>query len=308
MSNTASNRFEGETSLFPSPKAAMEALYVDHFGPLQETSEKYRYILVIVDAYTRFTWLFPVRGTGSTEAIEKLQTILDIFGKPSELVSDRGTAFTSKEFDSFMGKHRIKHRKVAVAAPWANGLVERVNRFLKSTLTKLLDTPNDWKEHLGTAQYIINNTYHSVVKSSPSQLMLGYDQRSHTDFPLAQFTRELTGIDEDLENNRIVRRSVAEEANELVRNYNKKYRDYKHKKPSLYKEGDYVMIRDIRVKTGENAKLKPKYKGPYMVAKILGNNRYVIKDIPGFNQTARPLYTVLSSDKLKPWIQVNPSI
>lgn len=88
----------------------------------------------------------------------------------------------------------------------------------------------------------------------------------------------------------------------------------KYKKPSVYNEGDYVKIRDLRVKTdentkrklkykGKNVKFKPRYKGPYVVAKCLGNNRYVVKDIPGFNQTARPLDTILSSDKFKPWIR-----
>jgi len=45
----------------------------------------------------------------------------------------------------------------------------------------------------------------------------------------------------------------------------------------MYHENDYVLIRDIRIKPGENAKIKPKYKGPYMISKSLGNNRYVIK-------------------------------
>jgi len=73
--------------------------------------------------------------------------------------------------------------------------------------------------------------------------------------------------------------------------------------PSVYNEGDYVVIRDTRAKPGENPKIKPKYKGPYLVAKTLGNNRYVIRDIPGFNVSSRPYNSVLSSDKLKYWIK-----
>lgn len=61
------------------------------------------------------------------------------FGKPNELVTDRGTAFTSKEFADFIETRGIKHRKVAIAAPWVNGTVERINRFLKTSLTKLID-------------------------------------------------------------------------------------------------------------------------------------------------------------------------
>lgn len=128
--------------------------------------------------------------------------------------------------------------------------------------------------------------------------MFGFEQRSHADFPLARFTKTLADIDVTIEKERDKARDLANSATELIRNYNKKYRNARMRKSSVYHEGGYVMIRDTRVKRGENAKLKLKYKGPYM-AKSLGNNRYVIRDIPGFNVTAQPYNSILSSDKLK---------
>lgn len=89
----------------------------------------------------------------------------------------------------------------------------------------------------------------------------------------------------------------------MVQQYNKEYRDGHSRKPSIYHQGDYIVIRDKQVSPGQNAKLKPKYKGPYMVAKCLGNNRYVVCDIPGFNISTRPYNSILSSDKLKYWIK-----
>lgn len=156
---------------------------------------------------------------------------------------------------------------------------------------------------MGKLQYIINNTYHSVVKASPSQLLLGYQQRNHADFPLAEFTKTLTKIDEDLEKKRTETRDAAAQATDIIREYNKKYRDGKCKKPTDYNVGDYVLIRSTQFKPGENSKLAPKYKGPYMVKKVLGNSRYVITDIPGFNITQKPLDTILSSDRMKHWIK-----
>ena len=55
---------------------------------------------------------------------------------------------------------------VAVAVPWANGLVERVNRFLKSSLRKVVDDQLNWTDSLSLIQYTINNTYHSAIKCS----------------------------------------------------------------------------------------------------------------------------------------------
>jgi len=59
--------------------------------------------------------------------------------------------------------------------------IPRVNRFLKSSLMKLIDSSEDWKQHLGHMQYIINDTYHSIIKTSSSQLMLGYEKRNLSD-------------------------------------------------------------------------------------------------------------------------------
>lgn len=223
------------------------------------------------------------------------------FGNPETLVSDKGTAFTSQEFAEFLRSHNIKHRQIAVAAPWANGIVERINRFLKSCLKKLVEEFHEWSSHLGTIQYIINNTFHSSLKASPSKLLLGYDQRNHIDVDLVRNLNLLAKVDLNFEEVRNVSRQLALDATEKIKNYNKIYYDKIHKKPSQYLPGDFVLIRDSSIKSGEDKKLKPLYKGPYLIAKVLNNNRYVVKDIPGFNISSKPYNSILSPDRLKLW-------
>ncbi|CAK9833144.1 Transposon Tf2-8 polyprotein [Anthophora retusa] len=53
-----------------------------------------------------------------------------------------------------------------------------------------------------------------------------------------------------------------------------------------------------------NKKLIPKFKGPYVVKKVLGCDRYVISDIEGFQVTQMPYNGVLSPDNMKPYIAV----
>jgi len=67
MLNEAGNRHERETSLYPLPKGPMEVLHVDHFGPLQETSGRRKHVFVVVDAFTRFTWLKAIKSTTTRE-------------------------------------------------------------------------------------------------------------------------------------------------------------------------------------------------------------------------------------------------
>jgi len=198
MSNEAGNRNERETSLYPLPKGPMEVLHVDYFGPLQETSNRRKHVLVIVDAFTCFTWLRAVRSTTTKEVIKHLNIFLT-FGKPIDIVTDRGTAFTSKEFTDFVKEFTVKHRLVAVAAPWANGKwKESTDSNRKNSMTKLISSPTEWGKELGNLQYIINNTYHSSVKSTPAKLMLGFDQRCYNDTLFARFTESLKNIDANL--------------------------------------------------------------------------------------------------------------
>lgn len=190
------------------------------------------------------------------------------FGIPETLVSDRGTAFTSQEFVEFLRSHNIKHRQIAVAAPWANGIVERINRFLKSCLKKIVEEYHGWSSHLGTIQCIINNTFHCSLKATPSKLLLGYDQRNHIDTDLVRKLNLLAKVDLNFEEIRNVNHQLALDATEKIKSYNKIYYDKIHKKPQ-YHSGDFVLIRDSSIKSGEDKKLKPLYKGPYLIAKVL---------------------------------------
>lgn len=197
----------------------------------------------------------------------------------------------------------VSNTLTAVAAPWANGIVERVNRFLKSSLRKLIEDPTSWHTWLGATQYVINNTYHSSLKSSPSRLFLGYDQRGHTDSKLVRSLDNLARVKLDTESVRQDAQRLAAETTNRIKSYNKTYYDGHHRKPTKYHPGDYVMIRDSNVKPGEDKKFKPRYKGPYLVAKVLDKNRYVVQDIPGFNVSPRPYNSILSPDRLKLWIK-----
>lgn len=301
--NSSVHTREGEMQEVDSPKRPFQIVHCDHFGPLTDTSQGFKYILVLVDAYTRFTWLFPAKTTSSRETIKHLLGVFNVFGFPNTLVSDRGTAFTSQEFLDFTNSKKIYHRLVAVAAPWSNGLVERVNKFLKSSLKKLTEEPKTWNIHLDKIQYVMNNTHHASLNASPSKLLLGYDQKRHADADIVESLNQIARVELCCNEERENMRTIAEEVSNKIRNYNKIYYDKKHAKPTKYQIGDYVLIRDTASKPGEDKKLKANYKGPYVVAKILNKNRYVIKDIPGFNITSRPYDSILSPDRLKPWIK-----
>lgn len=131
-----------------------------------------------------------------------------------------------------------------------------------------------------------------------------YDQRENVDSNLRKLIEILTNVTENYEQERSKLQDAAQVVNRSLQEYNKNYHDKRRKKCSKYKVGDLVLVKVLQYKPGTNRKLSPKFKGPYQIKAVLNKNRYVVTDIPGYNLTQRPLNTIMSPDKIKPWIRI----
>jgi hypothetical protein len=57
--------------------------------------------------------------------------------------------------------------------------------------------------------------------------------------------------------------------------------------------------------TGESRKLERRNRGPYLVSKVIGNDRYLMDDVPGSQQTQKPFNLIYASDQMKPWCDLD---
>ena len=79
---------------------------IDFKGPfLTETNN--RYILTVVDEYSRFPFAFPCSDMTSSTVVKCLSELFAMFGKPSYIHSDRGPCFMSDELKQFLHEHGI---------------------------------------------------------------------------------------------------------------------------------------------------------------------------------------------------------
>lgn len=296
--SVASGKSEGTLKIIEKGDRPLRILNIDHFGPLERTEKGYQHILLIVDAFSKFTWLHSVKTTGSQEAVNKMKLFIFHFGLVDTIVSDRGTSFTSDLFAEFINDNGMKHVKVATGSPQSNGQVERVNRFLKSTLSKI-STPSTWDQHLSKAQFVINNTYNRSIGTTPSMVLFGYNQKGFLDDELRNFVDSMQVIDEDIQNIRY----NAKENTKRMQAYNKTRYDAKHKRPKVYNVGDLVMIRNVVTEPGLNKKLLAKYRGPYEVKHVLEHDRYVIGDIEGYQLTQKKFNGIVGPERMKLWIK-----
>lgn len=112
---------EGYLNTIEKGELLLNTLHIDHLGPLPSTRKKYKYIFVIVDAFTKFVWLYATKTTNATEAINRFKKQSFIFGNPRRIISDHGAAFTSKEFTDFCATENINHVLTITGVPRANG-------------------------------------------------------------------------------------------------------------------------------------------------------------------------------------------
>uniref|UniRef100_A0A1B0DFT3 Uncharacterized protein n=1 Tax=Phlebotomus papatasi TaxID=29031 RepID=A0A1B0DFT3_PHLPP len=74
-----------------------------------------------------------------------------------------------------------------------------------------------------------------------------------------------------------------------------------HLAPEQYHEGDLVLIRVDHPATGSSRKLLTRFKGPYVVSKVLGADRYEVRDSETVRLTRKPFVSVQCSERMKRW-------
>ena len=86
---------------------SLELLHMDLFGPIAYISiGGSKYYLVIVDDYSRFTWVFFLQDKSQTQETLKLflRRAQDEFGvRIKKIRSDNGTEFKNSQIEGFRG-------------------------------------------------------------------------------------------------------------------------------------------------------------------------------------------------------------
>lgn len=168
---------EGLLNLIDKGDKPFQVLHVDHYGPLNQTKGRFKYVLVIVDAFSKFLSLYSVRTVAAKETCARLTQYFSYYSKSVKIISDRGSCFRSELFREFFERNNIKHIKTAAYTPSANGQVERYNRTLTVMLSKLIhEHGHNWNEHLSQVQFAVNNTINRSTKNTPSMLLFGISQ------------------------------------------------------------------------------------------------------------------------------------
>lgn len=180
-------RKEGFLHPLPKGETPLETYHADHLGPIPSTNKNYQYILAVIDDFTNFAWLYPTRSTTSKETVVCLKKQQSVFGNPSKIITDKGTAFTAGEFEDYCKEEGIIHVTITTGVPRGNGQIERIHRIVIPVLTKLsLDDPTKWYKHLDKVQRALNSTYQRSVATTPFEVLIGVRMRNKEDIAVKE--------------------------------------------------------------------------------------------------------------------------
>lgn len=289
-------KYEGRLHPIEKVDEPLHTIHIDHVGPFCKSRKGNSYLFVIVDSFTKFVWAEPCRTTKSAEVISNLEKIFSMFGYPKRIVSDRGTAFTSKTFRDYCNNKQIQHIQNSVASPRSNGQVERFNRTLIEAINKSTAEEKDWDTCIINVTWGINNTINSTT-GFPAYRLMFKAKRSL-----------LQGMGENEKDSEETAEAVQKEAKQNIEKTAermKKTFDSKRKNPTIYKVNDLVLWNKSECATKDaRKKLKEKFSGPYKIKKCLGNDRYVIVALKGV-KGYKKFTAVVASDVLRKFMDVS---
>ncbi|CAM4330501.1 unnamed protein product [Caretta caretta] len=120
-----------------APRGPWERIQIDYTGPLPPDHRKNRFMLVVVDAFSRWVEAFPTKyQTARVTAAILVNEVFTRWGVPKVIDSDQGAAFRSDllgELSALTGITQLFH---IAYHPQAAGQVGRMNRTIKSELRK----------------------------------------------------------------------------------------------------------------------------------------------------------------------------
>ncbi len=276
-----------------------DILSIDLWGPLPVTNEGNKYVLTVVDSFTKWSRAIPIPNK-KMETIAKAlwRNVFSLFGMPNRIHHDQGTEFVNGILKALTEMLGIDNSRTTAYHPQGNPFAERIHQFFGKAISAYVrDDQKNWDEYLDAIILAYNNAVHDTIGVSPAQLMLGRDLRAPGALKIPENIKEpdhlkfakrlheilskaqllvMSKVDQDRLKRALLRPDVALTA---------------------FKEGEEVMLYVPRVKPGKVHKLTPYWTGPFRVLRKGVNDKVYYLENEFGEQVTNPI----SLSRLKPF-------
>ena len=209
----------------------------------------------------------PINKTINAIQLEELfiKEIVLRYGAPEDIVTDRGSIFTSAFWSEVCYQLHVKRRLSTAFHPQTDGQTERQNQTLEHYLRVYCsERQDDWAELLPIAEFAYCRSEHKTIGCSPFFAIYGYQpelklaaEDSATEGGVPAAKERIKEID-------AIRQELARRWQSVQETQSKSYN--KNHKPQRFDRGDLIILSAKNLKQKRpSKKLSDKLIGPFRV-------------------------------------------
>ena len=281
----------------PRPTRGMEAGALDIKGPFPP-SNNMRYVIVLVDLFSRYAWTKAVPAVDGTAVIDFLIDVFQKFGRMSQLVTDNA-ANLKEGVAGYMYPHLgLEYLNSLAYFPSSNGAVERVIGTLGKMIRCASEDNAKWSKVVQYVTAIYNGSVHRATNLPPQLLHMGYEARPlpelSSEAPAHAVGRPEAYLLELQEQRAAAEKAVLDGLRSYYDNMQLHYNLSRDAVPSTFRVGQWVLAKILR--PTDTKALGPLYEGPAEIVKVTKSSATIVFINSGIQATR-------SVSQLKPYYE-----
>lgn len=153
----------------PPAQRPFQRLGMDFLGPLTQSSDGNRHVIVLIDYHTKWAETVAVPETAAANAAKAfLEAIVLRHGASEQVIADRGQHFLADMMEELFRITHTNHTHTTVYHPQTNGLCDRFNRTLADLISQYVSSDHrDWDQFLPFVTFAYNSSVHETTGYSP---------------------------------------------------------------------------------------------------------------------------------------------
>nr|CDJ83092.1 Integrase domain containing protein [Haemonchus contortus] len=257
--------------------AIFDKVYVDLTGPLHTSENGNKYILAMIDHFSKYVIATPLRDcTAITVAPAIMSDCILVYGVMTQLVSDDASYFKGEVLPEVGHLLRISRYFTTPYRHEGNGACERVFATFHPMLrTYIAENQLDWDRYVKSCAFMYNTSVHTSTNNTPYFLMFGRDPVFNIDLLIKDdLERHTSSLDDTglyVENLVATLHAAWRSAKDFSDRQRAKYKqqhDRTHLRPLDIRVGDRVFLRDLAPKVGLSSKLCNSWLGQFRVVEV----------------------------------------
>jgi hypothetical protein len=278
--NKSPNRYNRAEMIPIRPISPFELITTDILGPLPVTENGNKYVLVVVDHFTKWVEFFPMKDQKAETVANNLLTVFCRHGMPDTILSDQGSNYESGLMNQLWEVLDIHKVRTTIFHAACDGCSERVIRNLQAMASNYVnENHNDWDILLNKLAFAYNSSVHHTTGASPFELVYGRQPKIPIDLVYDDVKLDLN-LNEDYAlkvQTQLANAFKQVRLNRDIQMNRHKVRLDRQVRAANLNVNDYVWFLNVYKQKEKSTKFCRRWTGPYRITKILNNVDYEIR-------------------------------